>query len=142
MRVSAARAASRAGSATASSFRGRSSRRIRTGPTATPESGQRSDLLAGWSLGHAQIIEALQVQPELRARAEEMTKSQRRITRDRTLTVQYSGHAVRRNRELTCEFRGSHLESSQFLVELLTRVNRKPCHGHSLVVIDDVDVDR
>ena len=47
----------------------------------------RSDLLRCAILGEVQVVVRLQVEPELRRRAEVLSEAQRRISRDTTLSV-------------------------------------------------------
>src|ERR687892_744099 len=96
--------------------------------SAAAERGQPSDRSPCALFGHTKLVEALQVEPELGARAEEVAQAQRRIAGDRASAVKDRGHAVRGDLELTGELRGAHVERLQLLGELITGMNRETCH--------------
>src|SRR6266852_1151832 len=74
---------------------------------------------------NSHIVEGLQVQPELRAGAKEMTQPQGRIAGNAACAVQDLCHAVGRHENLSRQFRGTHLQRLQFLGQMLARMN---CH--------------
>src|ERR1700676_5236714 len=65
-----------------------------------------ADLLAR----QAQLVELLQIEPEFRAGAEPMAEPQRRVGRDRALSVDDSGHAVDRHFDLSRQLGGRDAE--------------------------------
>jgi hypothetical protein len=96
--------------------------------SAMSERGQPLDRLPGAVFRDTEVVETLQVEPELRARTEEVAQTQRRIARDGALAIENRRHAVRGNFELTRELRGAHVERLQLLGELITWMNRETCH--------------
>ena len=80
-------------------------------------------------LGQAKLVELLQVEPEFRAGAEEVSQPQSRVAGNGTLTVQDSGDAVRRHLEPASQGGGAHVERFQLCREVLAGVNGK--NGHS-----------
>lgn len=58
------------------------------------EGGKGLDGFSGFLLGDAQIVEALQIDPEFGAGAEEMRQAQRRVGRDVAASVQNLGDAI------------------------------------------------
>ena len=61
---------------------------------------QAADRFSSLLLRDAQFVQALQVQPELGRRPEEMGKSQGRIARNSTSSVQDFGHTIGWNTKL------------------------------------------
>src|SRR5713226_6014824 len=107
------------------------------------ERGQSLDSLSRSLLGQAQLVEALQVEPEFGAGAEEVAEAQGGIASNGALAIQDPGDAVSRYLQLTRELRGADVQRLQFLGELVAGVNCKPCHvSLTLVIIHDLDVDR
>jgi hypothetical protein len=68
------------------------------------EGWQRLDGLAGLPLGEADLIKALQVQPEFRSRAKEMGQAQGRVAGDGAPPIQDFGNAIGRNIQLPRQF--------------------------------------
>ena len=77
------------------------------------EGWQRLDRLAGLPLGEADLIKALQIQPEFRSRAKEMGQAQGRIAGDGAPSIQDFGDAVGRNIQLPRQFCGAHAQLFQ-----------------------------
>jgi hypothetical protein len=71
---------------------------------------QRLYRFPGLLLSHTQLVKALQIQPELRARAEKMRQTQGSVAGDRALTVQNPGNTVGGNSQLARQFGGAHAE--------------------------------
>lgn len=93
------------------------------------ELGKRVDGFAGLFVGEAEVVEGLQIEPELDAGAEEVSETQGRIAGDRAGAVQDLGDAVGRHAELACKFSCAHIESVQFFGEVFARVNGGGWHG-------------
>jgi len=93
--------------------------------------GQSFDGFAGFLLGEAQVIEILEIEPKLRARAKEMSEAQGRVTRHGARAMQDLRDAIGGYAELSGEFRGAHIECLQFFGQVLTRMNRSDWHGGS-----------
>lgn len=55
------------------------------------------DCFAALTLSQSQLVQVLKIQPELCARAEEMSQAEGRVTGDRPLSVENSGHPIRWN---------------------------------------------
>ena len=70
---------------------------------------------AGFLFGKAQLVELLQVQPELRAGAEEVGQAQGGVAGDCPPAVEDCGYAVGGNLDLPGECCGAHFELSQLL---------------------------
>jgi hypothetical protein len=62
--------------------------------------GQRLDGLAGLLFGETQIVQALRIEPELRAGSKEMGEAQRRIPGNAARSIQNLRHAVGRHAKL------------------------------------------
>ena len=71
------------------------------------EGGKGFDGFSGFLLGDAQIVEALQIDPEFGASAEEMRQAQRRVGRDVAASVQNLGDAIGCNVQLACQRGGT-----------------------------------
>jgi len=95
------------------------------------EGWQGLDRLAGLLFGEADLVNALQVKPEFRSRAEEMGKAQGCVARDGSTSIHDFGDAVGWNIQLPRQFRGAHAQLFQFLRQMFTRVNRNYYHGVS-----------
>jgi len=74
-------------------------------------------------LGDTQIIQALQVDPEFGARAEEMSQAQRRVRRDVAVSVQDLRDAIRGNLQMACQCGGAHMQFLQFLGQMFAGMN-------------------
>jgi hypothetical protein len=77
------------------------------------EGWQRLDGFAGLPLGEADLIKALQIQPEFRGRAEEMGQAQGRVAGDGAPSIQDFGDAIGGNIQLPRQFRGAHAQLFQ-----------------------------
>ena len=95
------------------------------------EGGKSLDNCSGFLLGDAQIVEALQIDPEFGTGAEEMRQAQRRVGGDVPASVQNLGDAIGWNLQLTCQLGGAHVEFLQFLGQMFSRMDREQWHGHS-----------
>lgn len=93
--------------------------------------GEGFDGFAGLLLGETQVIEVLEIEPELRTGAEEMSEAQSGVTRHRACAMQDLRDAIRGHAELSREFRGAHIERLQFFGQVLTRMNGSNWHGNS-----------
>src|SRR5208337_4540835 len=117
------------------------------------EGGQGLDGLSGLLLSDAQIVEALQIDPEFGAGAEEMRQAQCGVGRDIAASVQNLGDAIGGNLQLAGQRGGAHVEFLQFLGQMFSRVDRKLWHVGSfrrsfpsgnriLVIIDNFHIRR
>src|SRR6266568_5961782 len=82
--------------------------------------------LTDLSLGAAQLIELLQIHPELGARIEITTEAQRGVGGDRPCAVENAGHPVGRDTDgarVPCR---SDAERLNRLGQMLSRMNRTP----------------
>ena len=69
---------------------------------------QAADRFSSLLLREAQLVQALQVEPKLGRRPEEMSKSQGRIARNSTSSVQDFGHTIRWNTKLPRKLSSTH----------------------------------
>jgi hypothetical protein len=76
-------------------------------------------------LGDAQIVEALQIDPEFGTSAEEMRQAQRRIGGDVPASVQNLGDAIGWNLKLACQRGGAHVEFLQFRGQMFSGMDRE-----------------
>src|SRR5258707_12525168 len=90
------------------------------------------DSLPCLPLRQAQIIKALEIEPEFRARAEEMGKAQSGVAGDGPLSLQNRRNAVRRHVELPRELGGAHAEFVDFFFQVFAGVYRCLCHKYFL----------
>jgi hypothetical protein len=82
-------------------------------------------------LRDAQVVQTLQVEPELSVGTEKVGESQSGIARDGAFPIQDFGDAVRRNIELPRKLRRAHAQFFQFFGQMLARVNSGYCHDGS-----------
>ena len=87
-------------------------------------------------LREAQLVQALQVEPKFGCRPEEMGKSQSRIARNSTSSVQDFSHTIGWNPELPRKLSSTHVELFEFFRQMLARVNCRNCHKILLVVVN------
>jgi len=92
------------------------------------EGWQRVDGLAGLPFGEADLIKALQIQPEFRGRAKEMGKPQGRVAGDGAPSIQDFGNAIGGNIQLPRQFGGAHAQLLQLFRQMFTWVNWNYCH--------------
>ena len=83
------------------------------------ESGQRPDGLPYPLLGHSELIETLEVEPEFGAGPEEVAEAQRGVASNGPLTIQDPGDAVGRHLQLARKLRGAHVERLEFFGQML-----------------------
>src|ERR1700681_2051078 len=94
--------------------------------------GKRPDRFACLFLGEPQVIEALQIQPKLSARAKKMSKTQGGVTCDGSRSVQDLSDAISRHVDLACQLSRTHIERLQFLSQVFARMDRRSgCHSHA-----------
>src|ERR1035438_4914299 len=74
------------------------------------------------ALATASSIKGLQVEPEFRARAEEVSQAQGGVSGDAALPVQNAGDAVGRHIQLARQFCGAHAEFFQFFGQVFARI--------------------
>lgn len=91
-------------------------------------------------LRNAQVVKALQVEPELRAGAEEVGKPQSGIPGNGASAMQDLGDAVGRNLEPPRQFGSAHPQFSHLCGQVFARMNRHHCHEVLLMVINDLHV--
>lgn len=92
------------------------------------EAGERLDGAAGFLLGETEVVESLQIQPELGARAEEMGEAQGGVAGDGTRAIQDLRDAIGGHAELSRQFGGAHLERVEFFGEVFSWMDS--CDGH------------
>src|SRR5208282_2660937 len=85
--------------------------------------GEGLDGFPGLLFGEAEVVEALEVQPKLRAGAEEMSEAQGRIAGDGAGTVQDLRDAIRRHIHLARQFRRAQPERFEFLGQVFPRMD-------------------
>jgi len=78
--------------------------------------------LPGPLLGEAQVVEALQIEPELGAGAEEVSEAEGHVAGDRA-SAQDLGHAVGWYADLSRELGGARVERVQFFCGVFAWVN-------------------
>jgi hypothetical protein len=93
--------------------------------------GQRSDGLPGFLFRASQVVEALQVEPELRACAEKMAEAQSGIAGDRACAIQDLRHAIGWHAYSSRQLRRAHIENLQFLGQVLTWMDCAESHNDS-----------
>jgi hypothetical protein len=117
------------------------------------EGGKGLDGFSGFLLGDAQIVEALQIDPEFGTGAEEMCQAQCRVGCDVAASVQNLGDAIGWNLQLACQRGGAHVKFLQFLGQMFSAMDREQWHVRSfrrsfpngnrlLVVIDNFNIRR
>jgi hypothetical protein len=79
------------------------------------EGGKGLDGFSSFLLRDAEIVQGLQVDPELCAGAEEMSQAQRRVGGDVAVPIQNLGDAVGGNLEMARQCGGAHLEFRELL---------------------------
>lgn len=92
------------------------------------EGWQGLDGPAGLVLGEADFVKALQVQPELRHRAEEMDEGQGRVFGDGAPSVHDFGDAVGRNVQLPRQSGGAHAQLFKLFRQVFARMNWNNSH--------------
>jgi hypothetical protein len=81
---------------------------------------------SGFLFCDSHVVEGLQIQPELRAGAEEMTEAKDCIAGDAAGAVEDLGYAIGGHGDLSRQFRRAYIQRLQFLGEVLAGVNRHP----------------
>jgi len=104
-------------------------RRISTGRARLLQPAKSLDCFSGLFLREAQLVKALQVQPDFRARATEVGEAQGCVAGNGALTVENLGDSVSRDIDLACEFGRAAIERFEFLGQMLARMNRGHCKG-------------
>src|ERR1700686_335492 len=92
--------------------------------------GKRPDRFACLFLGEPQVIEALQIQPKLSARAKKMSKPQGGVTCDGSRSVQDLCDAISRHVDLTRQLSRTHIERLEFLSQVFARMDSRKCHSY------------
>src|SRR2546425_521316 len=72
--------------------------------------GKRLDGFSGLLLGEAQVVEALEIEPKLRARAKEMSEAQSGVARNSARPIQDLRDAIGRHVDLSRQFSRAHIE--------------------------------
>src|SRR5947209_10898376 len=72
--------------------------------------GKCLDGLPGLLLGEAQVVEALEIEPKLRARAKEMSEAQSGVARNGARPIQDLRDAIGRHVDLSGQFSRAHIE--------------------------------
>jgi hypothetical protein len=81
---------------------------------------QRRNFRTNFSFREAQLVELLQIHPELRCRAKPVSKTQRRIGCYAALAVNNACNAVHRHFDLTREFGSRDSNLAQFFGKMFT----------------------
>jgi hypothetical protein len=113
--------------------------RSRRNTLGAPQPRQGLDRFPDFLPGNAEFVKALQVKPELRARAKEMAQAQGGISSNGALPIQDAGDPVRRHVESARQLRGAHAEFLEFFGQMLARMYRGHCHGALLMINGNVD---
>ena len=82
-------------------------------------------------LPQAQVIDALQVEPELGSFAEEVLQAQRGVTGDRALAMQNGGDAVGRHVQVSRQLSGAHAQSFELLCQMAAGMDQLNRHAFS-----------
>src|SRR5215510_3348639 len=90
------------------------------------------DGFADLLFGDAEFVEALEIEPELPASAEEVGKTQSGVPGYGAPAVDDSRDAIGGNPELARESGGAHIESLQFFGQVLPRMDCDQCHWRFL----------
>ena len=86
------------------------------------------DHSSDFRLGNIQFMQALEVQPEIRAGSEEMSETQCGISGDGALPVQNLGHPIRGHLDVSGQFRRAHVQETKLFSQVLTWVHcQSPC---------------
>src|ERR1700722_13155292 len=103
--------------------------------SAIAETRQCLDIRAAFALRHTELVELLQIQPELGARAEEVPQTKGRVPSDCSLPIEDVSNPIRRHPELTCQLRRAHIECLKLFGQMLAGMNCATRHNSLLVVI-------
>jgi hypothetical protein len=103
--------------------------------------GQRTNRLPRSLLSQPDFIETLQVQPEFRTGAKEMSQTQRRVASDGPPPIQDFGDAIGWNPQLPRQLRSAHSQRAELLGQVFPGMNCSPCHGTLLMVINNLHID-
>jgi hypothetical protein len=90
--------------------------------------GQALDGISSFFFGAAKLVQVLQVQPELRARSEEMREPQRGISSDGAGSIQNLSDTIRRHMDFAREFCRAHTECLELFGEMFSRMNGNDSH--------------
>jgi hypothetical protein len=96
--------------------------------------GQRTDGLPRPLLSQPDFIKTLQVQPEFRLGAEEMSETQRGVAGDGPPPIQDFGDAIGWNTQLPRQFRGAHAQLDGIPVRIGQRLKVWPPGPEHLVI--------
>src|SRR5207245_5064675 len=91
--------------------------------------GKSFDGFPGLLLGEAQVVEALEIEPKLRARAKEMSEAQSGVARNSATPIQDVRDGIGRHVYLSRQFSRAHIERFQFFGQVFTRMNSSDCHS-------------
>jgi hypothetical protein len=92
---------------------------------------QGFDGFAYFLLGEAQVVEVLEIEPKLRAGAEEVGEAESGVARDGARAMQNLRDAIGGHAELARKFGRAHVECLEFFGEVLARMNGSDWHGNS-----------
>src|SRR5713226_583935 len=93
--------------------------------------GKFFDGFSGLLLGEEQVVEALQIEPKLRARAKEMSETQSGVAGNSARPIQDLRDAIGGHVDLSRELSRAHIECFQFFGQVLTRMDSSDCHSDS-----------
>ena len=93
-----------------------------------PDGGQPFHNGADAGMRPAQLVELLQVEPELCAGAKSVAEPDRGVGGDRTRTVDDPSDLVDRDADVVRQRRRAHANSLQLFRQVLARMNRHACH--------------
>src|SRR5712691_10227276 len=93
--------------------------------------GKSLDGFPGLLLGEAQVVEALQVEPKLRAGAKEMSEAQSGVARNSARPIQDLRDAIGGHVDLSRQLSRAHIERLQFFGQVFTRMDSSDGHSDS-----------
>jgi len=93
------------------------------------QSGQRLDRFSSLLFREPQIVEALEIQPELRAGTEKMGEAESCIASDGAGPVQNLRHAIGRHVHFARQFRRAQVERLQFFSQVFSRMDSRDSHN-------------
>jgi hypothetical protein len=94
--------------------------------------GQCGNFCSNFAFRETQLVELLQIHPELRRRAKPMAETQCRIGCYAALTVNNTRYAVHRHANLARKFGGGDADLAQFFGKMLTGMDRRAGHDDFL----------
>jgi hypothetical protein len=106
------------------------------------QSGQRLNRFSSFLFGEPQVVKALEIQPELRTGAEEMSEAQSGIAGDGARSVQDLRDAIGRHVHFARQFRRAQVKRFQFFSQVFAGWIAAIAITILLVIIDNLHVGR